>query len=304
MTDNPLVTCCIPSYNHHQFIEKAIYSVINQSYDKIELLIIDDGSIDSSVQVIERLRDVCEKRFVNYKFISRENRGLSRTLNEMIGLASGHYITLLASDDSFMPFKIEFLLRMFDSLSENYAGVFGDAEIVYEGNKNEFKEKSFFSRYYREGELNSNFDVTYKDILTKNFIPAMSILYKKDALNQAGLFTETLRLEDWDIYLKLLHNFKFKGINTPVAYYYLHGENSIFTENERLLNDTITILKREKKFSLNNGLKDIWYERYYDSVINLAMRERNLKKSIRLLLAGNIATAVKYCCKKIANRFR
>jgi len=304
MTDNPLVTCCIPSYNHHQFIEKAINSVIDQSYDNIELIIIDDGSSDSSVKVIERLRDICEKRFVNFKFIARENKGLSRTLNEMIQLASGDYITLLASDDRFMPSKIDLLLSKLSSLNESYVGVFGDAEIVYDGSSNEYQEKSFIKKYSRKNKIELNFDVTYKDILTKNFIPAMSILYKKDALRYAGGFTETLRLEDWDMYLKLLHNSKFKGINTPVAYYHLHGENSIYTENARLLDDTITILKREKEFAICNGLKDIWHERYFDAVINITIKEKNMKKCINLLLAGGIVMVLKYCCKKIAKRIR
>jgi alpha-1,3-rhamnosyltransferase len=96
---NSLVSVIIPSYNHALYIEECITSVINQDYKLIELIIIDDGSTDISVDKINLLVDVCKNRFLRFKFIARENRGLAQTLNEGLQWCEGEYIQCLASDD-------------------------------------------------------------------------------------------------------------------------------------------------------------------------------------------------------------
>ena len=88
-TSLPLVTVVIPSYNHSKYIQQSIQSVIDQTYARIELIVIDDGSQDDSVARIEVMRQLCEKRFERFLFITRENRGLSKTLNQGIALANG-----------------------------------------------------------------------------------------------------------------------------------------------------------------------------------------------------------------------
>lgn len=92
--DQPLVTVIIPSYNHERYISQSIESVVFQSYKNIEIIVIDDGSKDQSVTLINGLAD-------KYGFIviARENRGVAKTLNEGIGLARGKYMSFLASDD-------------------------------------------------------------------------------------------------------------------------------------------------------------------------------------------------------------
>lgn len=78
--DQPLVSVVIPCYNHEQFVQEAIQSVIDQDYTNIELLIIDDGSKDSSAEKIEKLIAVCKQRFNRFEFKSRANKGISATL--------------------------------------------------------------------------------------------------------------------------------------------------------------------------------------------------------------------------------
>ena len=69
----PLVTVMIPCYNHEKYIKESIQSVIDQTYSRLELIVIDDGSKDNSVQKIEEMRLACEQRFEFFKFIFREN---------------------------------------------------------------------------------------------------------------------------------------------------------------------------------------------------------------------------------------
>jgi glycosyltransferase involved in cell wall biosynthesis len=101
---NPLVSVVVPSYNHGRFIDACLDSVYRQTWSRIELIVIDDGSIDDSVQ---RIREKLKSCPFPHQFIGRENRGAHHTINEAITLAKGEYINILNSDDRFHPQRIE-----------------------------------------------------------------------------------------------------------------------------------------------------------------------------------------------------
>ena len=123
--NQPLVSVVIPCYNHEQFVQDCIQSVIDQTYENIELIIIDDGSKDNSIQKIQEKITVCEKRFVNFKFIYRKNKGLCATLNEAILLCSGKYLSLIASDDQMLPEKTSIQVEYMNSDSNIIAHMGG-----------------------------------------------------------------------------------------------------------------------------------------------------------------------------------
>ena len=110
---HPLVTIAIPSYNHGQYIQDAIKSALNQSYENIELIIIDDGSTDTSIEKIKPLIAQCKERFVRFEFRYRANRGLCNTLNEALEWAEGQFFCTLASDDIIFPEKTRLQLEAF-----------------------------------------------------------------------------------------------------------------------------------------------------------------------------------------------
>ncbi len=98
----PLVSVVVPCYNHEKYVKETIESIINQTYKNIELIVIDDGSKDNSVQVIQEMADKH-----GFTFVHRPNKGLSATLNEGIRLSKGKYFCAIASDDILMLEKIE-----------------------------------------------------------------------------------------------------------------------------------------------------------------------------------------------------
>ena len=73
---SPLVTICIPSFNHARYVKKTILSVIDQNYKNIELIVIDDGSKDNSVNIIKSIEKKCIKRFRRFKLIQQKNIGV------------------------------------------------------------------------------------------------------------------------------------------------------------------------------------------------------------------------------------
>src|SRR3989442_13154067 len=125
---SPRVSVVIPSYNHAQFVGAAIDSVLAQTLSDFELIIIDDGSKDDSVETIQRrLSQLNDDRV---RLVARENRGLCRTLNEGLLMARGRYFAYLGSDDLWEPTKLEKQVDLLGSAGENDASPFTDCHII------------------------------------------------------------------------------------------------------------------------------------------------------------------------------
>ncbi len=196
LNSQPLVSVVIPCYNHEKFVKDCIQSVIDQTYENIELIIIDDGSKDSSVEKIQEMISRCEKRFVNFEFRHRENKGLSGTLNEALEWCQGNFISPIASDDLMLTNKLERQLELFEQYEEMVA-VFGAVQLVNDDN-------------IKIGEIRqTNKIFTFDDLIyTDRFLPAPTQMIRLDALKATGGFVEGMIVEDWYIYLKLLETGK------------------------------------------------------------------------------------------------
>ncbi len=122
---NPLVTVVVPSYNHARFIDACLESVYRQTWTRIELIVIDDGSSDDSVQRIREKLKACP---FPHQFIARENRGAHSTINEAIALATGEYINILNSDDRFHPQRIEKMVANVAAIGAEWG--FAEVEVI------------------------------------------------------------------------------------------------------------------------------------------------------------------------------
>ncbi len=212
---SPLITVCIPSYNHARFVGEAIQSVINQTYSNVELIVIDDGSEDNSVEVIESFRNVCERRFARFEIRSRPNKGLAATLNEALTWSNGGFFSIVGSDDIVLPSKLDVLLP--ELLQREYlAGVFGGVELIDDhGVTHGIKS--------RAGVWG------FKEIfLAKAHLLAPTSLLKADILKDLGGFESETIIEDWSTWLKITASGRFKLAAVPniVAKYRIHTTNT------------------------------------------------------------------------------
>jgi glycosyltransferase involved in cell wall biosynthesis len=99
-----LVSVVMPSYNHGDYIAEAIESVFAQTYRPLELVVVDDGSVDASPAIIGKL---AQNSPVPFKYVLKDNEGISKTLNRGVKECAGELIAFLASDDRYLPIKIE-----------------------------------------------------------------------------------------------------------------------------------------------------------------------------------------------------
>ena len=103
MSQAPLITVAMPVYNCENYLEEAVNSILTQTYSNFELIIIDDGSTDHSLKLLH----VLASQDSRIRLVSRENRGISNTVNEIIEMAQGSFFALMHADDIALPFRLE-----------------------------------------------------------------------------------------------------------------------------------------------------------------------------------------------------
>lgn len=210
--EQPLVSIVIPCYNHEQFIQSSIQSLVDQTYQNIELIIIDDGSQDSSALKIKEMVSLCEKRFTRFEFRVRDNKGLSETLNEAITWSKGEYWTPCASDDFYHKDKVYCQINY---LLENKSCKFCITESYVVNDLNENMSKA--TNLYNAGIKNG---ITFSDIFLFRVHLPVTGMYDTDFFRtNIGYFETDLAGEDYDLNLKLISQ-TYVGIVPKKLYYY------------------------------------------------------------------------------------
>jgi alpha-1,3-rhamnosyltransferase len=230
---SPLLTACIPVYNHVNYVGAAIESILAQTYHNIELIIINDGSKDESATVVEKYLERCEKRFVRFKFVNRENKGLTNTLNEALKWGEGKYFAALASDDEWLPAKtatqIEYLERHTQA-----AGVFSGVEFMNEDGT------------YIRTKTGRAAKCCFEDIfLLKESLPAPSHLLRMTCMRENGGFDPSIKIEDWFMWLKITESgtWTLDRIPDVLAKYRRHGTNTS-TQHKLMADEQRKILSK------------------------------------------------------------
>lgn len=210
----PLVSIVIPCYNHEKFVQESIQSVIDQTYNNIELIIIDDGSKDSSVVKIQEMIESCKERFVRFEFRSRDNVGLSATLNEALEWCKGKYFSAIASDDQMISDKTEVQVEFLESNKEVVV-VFGGVILINESNEH-IEINAGAGQFY-----------SFEDIILHNYnLPAPTQMIRSESLREVGGYSPTLFIEDWYMWLKLSQLGSIYALNNILCHYRMHYDNS------------------------------------------------------------------------------
>ncbi|WP_407305258.1 glycosyltransferase family 2 protein [Acinetobacter sp.] len=212
----PLVSVIIPCYNHEKFVQDSIRSVINQSYENIELIIIDDGSKDSSIEKIKEMIVLCKQRFTRFEFISRSNKGLSTTLNEALEWCEGEYLSPQDSDDIMLSNKIEKQVKILSD-NKNIVAVFGAIYLIDEENQNIGEESIAESNLYDFKSI----------ILNEHRIFCPTQMIRAVHLNRVGGYKDGLIIEDWYMWLKLAKIGDLLVVPDFFAKYRQHDKNTI-----------------------------------------------------------------------------
>lgn len=215
VSEKSLVSIVIPCYNHENYVQDSIQSAIDQTYKNIELIIIDDGSKDSSVAKIEEMIALCEQRFVRFEFRSRPNKGLSATLNEAIEWCRGEYYSAIASDDIMLKNKTAEQVDYLNN-NENIVALFSGVMQIDENNQ-EIRPHLGEDEWY-----------DFEKLIMHTFnLPAPTQMIRMDILKKTGGYDDSLFIEDWYMWLKLSAYGDIFYKKEILAFYRLHPTNSV-----------------------------------------------------------------------------
>lgn len=212
-TPSPAVTVIALCFNHARFLTECLDSIAAQTFQDFQLIVTDDCSKDDSAQLIESwlARHRPDALFIRHSV----NVGLCKTLNEALAQARGEFIGMVATDDAWEPDKIERQLAAARQAGPSVAVVYSDAFRMDEDGTR--LEKNFIESHTPECTRPSG--QVFSELATRNFIPAMSTLIRRQALLDVGMYDERLAYEDYDMWLRLAAQYEFVFHPAVVARY-------------------------------------------------------------------------------------
>ena len=270
----PLVSVIIPNYNYGRYIEECLLSVTNQSYKNLEIIIVDDGSTDDSISILEKYN-------TQIILVRKDNSGVSNTRNFGVNVANGEYITFLDADDTLEPTKIYEQMQLIKESS---------SELVYCG-VNVVDSKltclKILLPQFR-GDCTKLFYrfPTRAIVLLASGSPLMS----RSLIDKVGYFDPQLHTSaDWDYMRRMSHFSTIDFVNKPLINYRRHQESmsvksltSYYSDNtlavkKMLADDSICMRRKER----------VWLNFYAWAKFNLGATKAFLRN-------GNIVQAIRY----------
>lgn len=223
MSTNPKVSVVIPTYKRVDTLDRAIESVLKQTFSNIEVIIVDDNNPDTEGRIAaEKLMgkyvDNPQVRYVQHPY----NKNGSAARNTGVGASTGDYVAFLDDDDEFLPEKISSMVARLNELSDDYAVCYS-CFCLQKGDG-----KPFQSKECREGEL-------YFEALSRQFCicAGSNLLIRKDAFKAVGGFDESfIRNQDVELLTKLLSKYKIAYCPIQGLIVHLHSNHSFFNPLE------------------------------------------------------------------------
>ena len=237
-----LVSIIIPNYNHAHYLDERIQSVLNQTYQYFEVIILDDKSTDNSREVIEKYRDHPK---VSHIVFNEENSGSTfKQWDKGFGLAKGDLIWIAESDDSCDSHLLEKLISKFEQ-DKNLVLAFCKSLMIDEnGKKADYDLQQIFHEDFKYSG-----DVFIKKYLRNlNYIAnASSALFSKSAALSVDPCYKTMRGEgDYVFWIELLETGNMAYINAPFNYFRHHSSNT----TSKLVSSGLSIVENKQTFDL------------------------------------------------------
>ena len=245
MVKNPAVSVIIPTYNRAHLIGRAIKSVLNQTYQDFEIIVIDDGSTDDTEEVV---RSFPCKRIIYIKH--KKNKGVSLARNTGIKVAKGKYIAFLDSDDEWLPEKLDKQIKVLQNESPEVGVVYSNLCYIDESGKNMNK----LLNHKKEGYI-------YEDLLGRNYVGAPStLLIRKECFNQVGLFDDLLNAqEDWDMWIRIAKYYRFSLIKVPLVKYRKHSDQISKNLSIKIITANRILVKYKDELKKRRGVHSKHY---------------------------------------------
>ncbi|ROI12941.1 glycosyltransferase family 2 protein [Epilithonimonas hominis] len=243
MNQNSLVSVIIPTFQRSEYLIRAIESVINQTYQNIEIVVVDDNDGDNEYRksTQENLKCYIEDKKIKY-LKHDKNKGLPSARNTGITNSIGEYVAFLDDDDEWLPTKVEKQMELFEKLDDSF-GIVGSFWMIV----SEFDGKERLRTLKYKGNLS-------KILALNHFSPPSMVIVKRKYLEQVKYFDENFRWrEDIELYYRLSFVCKFDFVNEVLVKYYQHPD-ALSTNFEKKLIAVVQYLQKHGKTIRKNSL--------------------------------------------------
>ena len=259
----PNVSVIIPVYNGERYLKETIESVLNQTDQNFELIIVDDASTDGSYKIIKAFH---QKHPDKIKIIKHsKNKGCpAASRNTGIKIAKGRYIALMDQDDMWLPKKLEEQLKVIEKSSK--IGLVATNARVYDHHK-----KQYLGHNWKNIKNLSLLNKTER-LLKENFILTGSMaLIRKEFFDQYGLLDENFKIaDDYDLWFRISQHYQIRLTQQPLVTWRKTGTSTSFNE-KNLLNDMVYFYEKRKK----EGFVSHKLGHFYVRLANLYLAENN-----------------------------
>jgi len=263
----PRVSILIPTYNRADYLLAALDSALHQTFSELEIIVVDDGSMDDTAEVIRKYTDP------RLQFIQQKNCGVSAALNTAWRAARSEFIAMLGSDDEMLPAQIETLLNYIER-EPTLGMVYGRAQAM------DAQGNSLPQIYGSPPKFPND---SLQSILYANCVCSIAALIRRALVEQVGGFDENLVAnEDWDLWIRLAKHCQFGFCDEILARYRLHPQSltgSRSAQYQNVLAGRIRLIERyfESPQVPPNAL----------AIKRLALRNVYMDATIRYLTIGN-----------------
>jgi glycosyltransferase involved in cell wall biosynthesis len=268
----PSVSVCIAVYNGALFIERGVQSALNQTFQNFEIIIINDGSTDDTLTVINQFTDSRIKIYSN-----TANQGASYTRNRYLSLAIGEFIAILDADDTWSPDKLQKQLDFFSKNPEyGLCGTF--ARRIY-------SDGSSQPWHYPTTDTAIRYRLIWGSAIIHSSLMIKSTLLKNisynESLNQA---------EDYDLIRRIVAVTKVANINQELVSYFIHSEQLTHKDNQGQIGDAVKVSKMYLEENLQSSFDDFDYAivaKVFRYAYPLKLDELERLHEVFLLLSNN-----------------
>ncbi len=278
----PKVSIIIPAYNGERFIGETLESLLGQTYHDFEIIAVDDGSTDATVDIIKSFIDIDSRRMFiqplagrndrkcdsRVKYFHKENSG-NQAIPRNFGIkrAKGEYIAFCDQDDLWYPEKLEKQMSAIDSRRSLSAKIPASAGMTEAGGNDDSANigiivastdvvdshgKKIGARYVPDGYMDSS--ESFRMLLEEDFITACSAVFPKKVLDEVGFLREDLSgNDDYDLWLRITRKYGVYGFSEPLCAWrrskksFSHDMSRVFKENEKIFKSLKAANDEEEK---------------------------------------------------------
>ena len=228
----PLISILIPAYNHAKYISTCLDSIVADGYPNLEVIVLDDGSIDDTHDLAVEWFHRNGSNFSSYHVIRQKNQGIAKSLNTLLRNFSGEYFVLLASDDMLLEGGVEARLIALKDTPKALA-IFADAICIDECGRG-ICDSVLAEKFEASLVALSNPRTLPYELILNWCIPGPVYMAKREVVEIIGYYNEKFLIEDRDYYLRLIAKNSLTFVNRKVAAYRLHGAASTGTRERQV----------------------------------------------------------------------